>query len=73
MAVPDKGKPLFDLNVYGYRERAQHCHDFAMTLRYDDPLRASLLKAAHRFGMLALADQVRSREEQPFMLQLRRA
>src|SRR5690242_6703659 len=31
MAV-HKDKPLFELNAYGYRERAQHCRDFAMTL-----------------------------------------
>jgi hypothetical protein len=54
MAV-NKDKPLFELNAYGYRERAQHCRDFAMTLPHGDPLRASMLKAAHRFEMLALA------------------
>jgi hypothetical protein len=51
------GKPLFDMNVYGYRERAQHCRDFAMSLRHDDPLRASMLETANRFDRLALADQ----------------
>jgi hypothetical protein len=57
MAVLDKNKPLFDLTGYGYRERAQHCRDFAITLSYGDPLRASMLKAADRFDMLALAGE----------------
>ena len=56
MRAVDKDKSLFDLSAYGYRERAQHCRDFAITLPHDDPLRASMLGAAHRFEMLALAD-----------------
>ena len=59
MARPDK--PLFDLNLYGYRERARHCRDFAMSLRHDDPLRASMLETATRFDRLALADHLHRR------------
>src|SRR5690348_2923391 len=67
MAALDRDKPLFELNAYGYRERAQHCRDFAMTLQHDDPLRASVLQTAHRFEMLALADQLRTRQEHGWM------